>query len=452
MEEKQGGAMPAGTVRGDGKEGWWALFDLQIGVLPLPVYIVLIGVLGAMTAWGKLAADLPTGIALVAVGGFTCAELAKRIPWIRHVGATSIFAAFLPSAMIYYHVMPGAITRSVTAFTKNTNFLYLFIAAIIVGSVLSMDRQTLIRGFAKIFVPVFAGSAAAAVVGTGVGTLLGLGARHTLFFIVVPIMAGGVGEGALPLSTGYAQTLGVPQGPLFAQVLSAVMLGNIVAICCAGALHYLGMKRPRWTGDGRLMRAAETSHVVGAVAVGNGSDASSLTDVRWLAAAGATAIALYLIGELSHQWLGWPAPVVMLLLVIAAQLFHVVSPRVCGGARVMYRFFSTAVTYPLMFAISVAMTPWGEVVAAFQWANILTAVATVLTLVVTGFFVGRGVGMHPVEAAMVNATHSGLGGTGDVAILTAGNRMALMPFAQIATRIGGAITVMLALSIFAWLG
>jgi Na+/citrate or Na+/malate symporter len=60
-------------------------------------------------------------------------------------------------------------------------------------------------------------------------------------------------------------------------------------------------------------------------------------------------------------------------------------------------------------------------------------------------------GMHPVEAAMVNATHSGLGGTGDVAILTAGNRMELMPFAQIATRIGGAITVMAALGVFAYI-
>ena len=53
--------------------------------------------------------------------------------------------------------------------------------------------------------------------------------------------------------------------------------------------------------------------------------------------------------------------------------------------------------------------------------------------------------MYPIDVAIVNACHSGQGGTGDVAILTAANRMQLMPFAQIATRIGGAITVTLVL-------
>jgi malate:Na+ symporter len=55
--------------------------------------------------------------------------------------------------------------------------------------------------------------------------------------------------------------------------------------------------------------------------------------------------------------------------------------------------------------------------------------------------------MYPIETAIVNACHSGQGGTGDVAILTAANRMQLMPLAQIATRIGGAITVTLVLVI-----
>ncbi|WP_277183078.1 2-hydroxycarboxylate transporter family protein [Caballeronia sp. BR00000012568055] len=428
------------------KERWWRVFDMRIGALPLPVYLVLIAVLALMTAHGKLAADLPTGIALVAVGGFTCAELAKRIPWIRHIGATSIFAAFIPSMLVYYKLMPEPITKAVTTFTKQSNFLYLFIAAIIVGSVLSMDRQMLVKGFVRIFIPVMSGSIAAACVGTGVGVLLGLDAKHALFMVVVPIMAGGVGEGALPLSAGYAQILGVEQGPLFAQVLSAVMLGNIAAICCAGLLNYLGTRRPRLTGNGRLTIAQGHDDDVASESKGQSFE----FDVSSVAAAGATAIALYLLGVLSHQYFDWPAPVVMLVLVVGAQFFQIVSPRVRGGARFMYGFFSTAVTYPLMFAISVAMTPWGEIVTAFHWVNIVTAVSTVLTLVLTGFFVARWTGMYPVEAAIVNATHSGLGGTGDVAILTAANRMELMPFAQIATRIGGAVTVMVALGVFAY--
>ena len=428
------------------KDRWWAIFDARIGSLPVPVYFVLLAVLTAMTLRGKLASDLPTGIALVAVGGFTCAELAKRIPWIRHVGATSIFAAFLPSMLIYYKLMPAPVVKAVTDFTKTSNFLYLFIAAIIVGSVLSMDRRTLIKGFVRIFIPVATGSVAAACVGTGVGVVLGMDLRHALFMVVVPIMAGGVGEGALPLSAGYAQIMGVEQGPLFAQALSAVMLGNIAAICCAGLLSYLGTRKPAWTGNGRLTVANHADDDAM-----HDAPQSFEFDVSSVAAAGATAIALYLLGMLSQQLFGWPAPVVMLILVVAAQLFQIVSPRVRSGARFMYGFFSTAVTYPLMFAISVAMTPWGQIVTAFHWVNIVTAVSTVLTLVVTGFIVGELVGMYPVEAAIVNATHSGLGGTGDVAILTAGNRMELMPFAQIATRIGGAVTVMVALAAFAWL-
>lgn len=429
------------------KQRWWAVFDTSIGALPLPVYIVLVAVLAAMAHAGKLAADLPTGIALVAVGGYTCAELAKRIPFAKHIGGTSIFAAFAPSMLVFYGWMPTPVTSAVKLFTKQSNFLYLFIAAIIVGSVLSMDRQALIKGFVRIFIPVAIGSIAAGVVGVAVGTALGLPARQALFFIVMPIMAGGVGEGALPLSAGYAQILGVEQGPIFAQLLSAVMLGNIVAICSAGFLSYLGSRKPAWTGNGRLTVGNE--YLVGEAQPPLQASTKPDVDVSSVAAAGGTAIALYLVGVLTNKLFGWPAPVIMLVLVIAAQLFQIVSPQVNGGARFMYRFFSTAVTYPLMFAISVAMTPWGEIVGAFHWINIVTAVATVLTLTVTGFFVGRLVGMYPIEAAIVNATHSGLGGTGDVAILTAADRMSLMPFAQIATRIGGAVTVIVGLAALA---
>ncbi len=70
----------------------------------------------------------------------------------------------------------------------------------------------------------------------------------------------------------------------------------------------------------------------------------------------------------------------------------------------------------------------------------------------TGAAVGWALKMYPIDTAIVTACHSGQGGTGDVAILTAGNRMQLMPFAQIATRIGGAITVTVVLIVLSRLG
>jgi Na+/citrate or Na+/malate symporter len=101
----------------------------------------------------------------------------------------------------------------------------------------------------------------------------------------------------------------------------------------------------------------------------------------------------------------------------------------------------------LLFAIGVALTPWDKLVAAFNLPNLVTIVATVTTLMGSGFVIARFLNMYPIDVAIVNACHSGQGGTGDVAILTAANRMQLMPFAQIATRIGGAITVTVVLII-----
>lgn len=107
--------------------------------------------------------------------------------------------------------------------------------------------------------------------------------------------------------------------------------------------------------------------------------------------------------------------------------------------------FSTAVTYPLLFAIGVSMTPWDKLVAAFNLSNIITILSVVVTMMTVGFFTGKWLNMYPIETAIINACHSGQGGTGDVAILSAAERLELMPFAQVSTRIGGAITVSLTL-------
>jgi Na+/citrate or Na+/malate symporter len=426
---------------------WWRIMDLRLGIVPVPVAIAGVAVTAAFVALGAPPSDILMNIVVLAVGGFVCAEIGKRTPGLRNLGLAAILATFLPSYLVYAHLLPKTLVKSIGAFTDNSNFLYLFIAAIIVGSILGMDRRVLIAGFLKIFVPLIVGSIAACAVGCAVGTALGLGLSHTFFKVVAPIMAGGVGEGAIPLTIGYASFSHQPQGELFAEVLPAVMLGSLTAILFAGALNAVGKRYPHLTGEGRLQPGEQDD---GAFAEAE-AERSEVT-VADVGAALVMAVTLYLLGALAQKLWNWPGPVVMLVLAVAMKLGRVASPRLERGAFANFQFFSQAVTYPLLFAIGVSKTPWEKLIGAFNLPTLTTIVVTVATLMATGFAVAPLIKLYPVDVAIATGCHSGQGGTGDVAILTAGNRMQLMPFAQIATRIGGAIMVTLTLIAFARLG
>ncbi|MBW1571359.1 2-hydroxycarboxylate transporter family protein, partial [Streptococcus sp. SPC0] len=86
--------------------------------------------------------------------------------------------------------------------------------------------------------------------GTFVGVILGLEWRHTLFYIVTPVLAGGIGEGILPLSLGYSSITGVASEQLVAQLIPATIIGNFFAILCTALLNRLGEKKPHLSGQG----------------------------------------------------------------------------------------------------------------------------------------------------------------------------------------------------------
>lgn len=141
----------------------------------------------------------------------------------------------------------------------------------------------------------------------------------------------------------------------------------------------------------------------------------------------------------------------MLFAVAAVKALGWLPRKLEDGAYMIYRFFVVAVTYPLLFAVGVAMTPWESITSMLKPAYVITIFMTVLTMVVVGFFVGMLLKMYPIEAAIVSACHSAQGGTGDLAIITASDRMELMPFAQVSTRMGGAFMVAIAAILLRWL-
>jgi malate:Na+ symporter len=221
-------------------------------------------------------------------------------------------------------------------------------------------------------------------------------------------------------------------------VLPPVIVASLIAMLFSGLLNIIGKKYPHLTGEGRLQPDEHDDLDL------QHSEFKGQPDLANIAAAILFAVALYLFGLLGNEILGLPAPVGMVFLALAVKLTRGVSPKFQEGSYFAYRFCAVALTYPVIFTNSLAITPWDKLIAACSLPNLLTILATVTAMTATGFIVAGWIGMYPVDLAIVTACRCSKGGSGDVAILDTANRMQLMPFAQTATRIGGAITVTLA--------
>ena len=53
--------------------GWWRLMEFRIGIVPLPVYLLLLGIIASFVLLNKISGDISLVIAIMVVGGFTFA-------------------------------------------------------------------------------------------------------------------------------------------------------------------------------------------------------------------------------------------------------------------------------------------------------------------------------------------------------------------------------------------
>jgi Na+/citrate or Na+/malate symporter len=97
------------------------------------------------------------------------------------------------------------------------------------------------------------------------------------------------------------------------------------------------------------------------------------------------------------------------------------------------------------FAIGFVYTDLGTVVENFSITYLALCLLTVIGAMIGSWFVGRLMGFYPVESTITaGLCMANMGGSGDIATLGAAGRMELMPFAQISSRLGGAIIILIA--------
>ncbi len=426
----------------ESKETTPASARFTLGGVPLIVPVLLAGIVITAGALGSIPKDMIGGLAVITAFGMLLGPLGNKLPIISKIGGGALVCLMVPSLLVYFGVFNSNILDATTALMKSANFLYFVIATLVVGNILGMHRTTMLRALVRIFPPLVAGTAAAVAAGIGVAMLFGYSFQRALFYIVVPIIGGGIGEGVIPLSAAYSNALGGTPKDFIAQLIPAAVIGNIVAIILAGLLRRLGERKAELDGGGMLVKpkAGTTTDIV--------QDTSHDLPANPNYAMGILLICgMYVLACLAEPFLHLPAPVLVIVFSVVLKVAGIVPASVEGSARAVYAIVSKHLIYPTMIGLGMLYVPMADVISVLSIGYVITCMAVVITMAVVGFYVGKALGMYPVDASLVTVCHSGLGGTGDVAILSASNRMNLMPFAQISTRIGGVTTVISAASL-----
>ncbi|WP_421672807.1 2-hydroxycarboxylate transporter family protein [Raoultella terrigena] len=420
------------------------LGNAEVGSVPL-VLFVGIAIVVAIAAYANvLPKNMIGGLAVIMTLGFAFAKIGRMVPILKDIGGPAILCLMVPSALVYFEMFAPHTLATVHLLMKEANLLYFVIACLVVGSILGMNRVILIQGMVRMFVPLVVGTVVAILTGLLVGTLFGYSLYHTFFFIIVPIIGGGIGEGILPLSLAYSAILGQTPDVYVAQLAPAAVVGNIFAIICAGVLARLGVRRPEMSGSGMLIRSHEDNSVF------TQAQGPQQTDFQLMGGGLLMICAFFIVGGLLEKLVHIPGPVLMILAAVICKYTKAIPAAMEVGAYSCYKFVSAALVWPLMIGLGMLYVPLESVVAVFSVGYVVVCGSIVIAMALSGFFIASRLNMYPVEAAIVTSCHSGLGGTGDVAILSASNRMSLMPFAQIATRIGGASTVIAATLLMNW--
>lgn len=405
----------------------------------LVIPILIIGMIGIYTQ--KLGTDMPSTLFIMFVIGIPLYEIGKRIPiWNKYVGGGIVLAFLGTAALVEFNILPEMYAESIDAFTGDVNFLTLFIIVLITGSVLSLDRKVLIQSFIGYIPAILGGLVGAALLGMLFGLFFGISPQNIIINYALPIMGGGNGGGALPLSELYADITGQDSKTYYSFAIIILTVANIFAIIAGSVLNGLGEKFPQLTGDKHTIirnadAAFETTDEV---------YEPTLADVAGGLVIGLTAygfgvlMSKLFLPSLKIHTLAW-----MIISVVILAALGVIPKNLREGASRLQAFFSKYLVLIIMVGVGVDLS-LSELWAALSPSNILISLAIVIGAILGSAGVGYLVGFYPIDTAVTaGLCMANRGGSGDLAVLGAADRMTLMAYAQLSSRLGGAIVLIL---------
>ncbi|GAB3190163.1 2-hydroxycarboxylate transporter family protein [Nesterenkonia suensis] len=421
-------------------ESWTRIMGLPIGW-----FGVLFAVVAACAALGALPATMLGGFAVVILIGALLNWIGGRVPVLRNYGLPTVLCILAPAVLLHLGLFPASFAETMEVFTDGgqIGFIDLYIASLIAGSILGMPRALLLKAGARIAVPLLGTIIAVLTVVGLVGTVLGFGLRESMLFIAAPIIGGGVGAGVVPMSGIYADQMGGDAGSYVAQLIPAVIIANVLTIFCAGIFNGITYKGQQFflgfNGNGQIVR------VQGRADQFQAKPKATSGAFPVLLVGLTMACTLFLVGTLVAEFVpGIHAYAWTILLAALIKIFGLVPESFEDAVSTWFAFVSSTLTPALLVGISITYFEFDELGALLSdWRYpVLVVLAVVVAILVAGTL-GWLVKMYFAETSVaIGMGMTDMGGTGDVAVVSAANRLELMPFLQVSSRIGGALVLL----------
>lgn len=407
---------------------------LKIFNLPIPWFSAFAGIaIYAMYA-DLLPAGLIGTLLIMIVLGELFGWIGDHTPIIKSfLGGGAIVAIFASSYLVYAGLIPEATTVAITDLMTTGDFLNFYIAALITGSILGMNSKILVQAGLKYAFPLLAGIMGAIILAGLVGLIIGFTLQDAILVITLPIMGGGLGAGAVPMAQVYSELLGNDPSYYMSLLIPALALGNVFAIIIAALLNNIGKRFPSLTGNGQLIQGFKYE------------EKESKFDVSKMGIGLLAAGAFYMLGTILGNFIPIHPYAIMIFLVAMVKAFNLLPPLIEDSASQWYQFVAKNWTLALLIGVGVAYTDMNAILTSLSVKYILIVLAVVLGAAIGAALIGKLMGFYPIEAAITaGLCMANMGGTGDVAVLSAAKRMELMPFAQISSRLGGALIILIA--------
>ena len=424
---------------------------LKLFNLPWYLFGIFAVVVLVATYMGVLPKGMAGCFALMIVLGTVLNIVGDNMPIVKdYLGGGAIVVIFGCSALNYFHVIPEAVVENITSFFKPTGaFLDFYIAALITGSILGMNRKLLVKAAARYFPAIFGGLIVSFTLCSVLGQVMGFGWAKALLLIALPIMGGGMGAGATPLSKIFESSGTMTADAALSIMTPAVAIGNAISIVIAGIIVKI-LTSKTWNGQGQLMQSGTVDPSELEISPEMQAKRDAIK-IPYMGVGLFVSTTFFAWGYIVAKLWGMIVPSVsihayawMIITVAVCKVTDCLPENVEIACYQWFQFIMKNLTPTLLVGIGICYVDLNAVLESLNVTYFVLCLVTCLGAFFGAAIVGKFVGFYPVEAGITaGLCMSNMGGTGDVAVLSAAGRMELMPFAQISSRLGGAIILLI---------